>query len=622
MRDLFCSFCLFFVFTMAAHAQAVKVSQLKSPDGETTLQIGLNKNNQLCYQLVYRNKPVTAWSAMGLKVNGTSLGDSATIITTTTDKHRETFAWPLGESKTVDNNYQQLTLHCQSSGVNFDVVGRLFDGALAFKYVVNKPNGEKSIVNHENTQYNLTGAYTVYQYHEESIFSTVQLNAMTTACDFPATLVSTDKKLYLSIGEAGNRNYSKCVLVKGEQPNSLALDFYIDTLYRDHRVSAIKKDNLIRFTGSFETPWRTISCAENAIGLHNYSQLYIKLVDPLTKDTPTWVKPGKVVRLELTTEAGLQGVDFAARHNFSYVLIDGGWYGPESRITSDPTKPKDGLDIQKIIDYGKQKGIGVILYVNYVGLKQKIDTLLPVYKKWGVSGLKFGFVDGGTQKGLSWLDTAMKKVNDYGFILNVHDHYKPTGLSRRYPFQISQEGIRGDENSPDAFHTMVLPYTRFLAGAADFTFCYPNSRNNFGKNLKVSKGQQLALTVIYFSPMPSIFWYGKPADYTNEKEIEFFNYVPVVWDESRYLTGEIAENISVARKKDDVWYMGTATGYKDLKTSLKLDFLDKNKNYEATIYEDDGQKGINIRTVKVKKNSSWPIAIAAKCGQAVIIRPI
>ncbi|MBW4889735.1 glycoside hydrolase family 97 C-terminal domain-containing protein [Mucilaginibacter sp. HMF5004] len=621
MRKFLCCLYLIAACITRVNAQVNKVDEIRSPDGKTVLQIGKDKSNQLYYQLAYRDKQVTNWSVMGLKVNGANLGDSVTIISTNKDKHRETFAWPLGETKTVENNYQQLTLSCKSGSFSFDVITRLFDGALAFRYVVNKTPGQHSIINHENTQYNLTDDYTVYQYHEESVFSKLQLNAMAGTCDFPATLAKPGK-LYLSIGEADNRSYTKCVLVKGGQPNSLALSFYIDTLYRNHQVSAIKKDSLIQFTGSFKTPWRTISCAENAIGLHDNSQLYIKLTEPLSDYDPTKVKPGKVVRVELTTAAALQGIDFAAKHNFSYILVDAGWYGAEFRTTSDPTKPIDGFDVQKITAYGKQKGIGVILYVNYVGLRQKLDTILPLYKSWGVAGLKFGFVDGGTQKGLSWLDTAMKKVNDYGFILNVHDHYKPTGLSRRYPFQVSQEGIRGDENSPDAFHTMVLPYTRFLAGAADFTFCYPNSRANFAKNLKVSKGQQLALSVVYFSPLPSIFWYGKPADYTNEKEIEFFNYLPTVWDDSRYLAGDIGENISVARKNNNVWYIGSATGYSDWKTTLKLDFLDAGKTYEATVYEDDGDKGINIHTIKLKKGSSLPITITATGGQAIIIRPV
>lgn len=124
--------------------------------------------------------------------------------------------------------------------------------------------------------------------------------------------------------------------------------------------------------------------------------------------------------------------------------------------------------------------------MNYVGLKKYLNTIIPLYKKWGVAGFKFGFVDGFTQVGLTWLTSAIKKVNDAGFILNIHDNYKPTGLSRTYPMLLTQEGISGDENSPDAFHTMTLPFTRFLAGPADFTFCYPNSKNRFTKNLKVS----------------------------------------------------------------------------------------------------------------------------------------
>lgn len=621
LKPLFFCICLIsMLFISQTQAQVNLPVQLKSPDGKTLLQIGVNAQKQLCYQLTYHGQQVTSWSALGLAINKVNLGESVTITGKNVNTHHEIIDWPLGESKAISNNYDELVLHCQSGGINFDVVSRLFDGALAFRYVVTRDKGQVSILDKELTQFNLTTNYTLYQYHEESVFSKIQLSTLAGISDLPSTLASANH-LYLSIGEADNRNYTKCVLIKGNRPNSMGLSFYIDTLYRDHRVSAIKKDSAIKFTGSFTTPWRTISCAETAIGLHDYSQLYIKLVEPLSQEAPKWVKPGKVVRLALTTTAGLDGIDFAAKHNFQYVLFDAGWYGAEFRTTSDPTKPIDGFDPAKLCAYGKEKGIGVILYVNYVGLRQKLDTILPLYKQWGVSGLKFGFVDGGTQKGLSWLDTAMKKVNDYGFILNVHDHYKPTGLSRRYPFQVSQEGIRGDENSPDAFHTMVLPYARFLAGAADFTFCYPNTSNSYAKNLKVSKGQQLALTVVYFSPLPSIFWYGKPKEYTNEKEIEFFNHVPTVWDESRYLAGEIGENISVARKKDGIWYVGSATGYKEWQTRLKLDFLEKGKNYEATIYEDDGQKGIRIRTVKLKRGSDFALSIAATCGQAMIIRP-
>jgi alpha-glucosidase len=194
-------------------------------------------------------------------------------------------------------------------------------------------------------------------------------------------------------------------------------------------------------------------------------------------------------------------------------------------------------------------------------------------------------------------------------------------LSRRYPYVLSQEGIRGDENSPDAFHNTVLPFTRYLAGSADFTFCFPNSRESFSKNIKVSKGQQLALTVVYFDPLQAIFWYGKSGDYINDDELAFFDQVPTVWDESRYLAGDIGKGICVARKKNGSWYIGAAAGLEPWRAKIDLNFLDKGKSYLATIYEDDGKKGIKISQKEVKRGASWLIDLPAKEGQAIILTP-
>jgi alpha-glucosidase len=621
-KILFCLYLLVgLLFGKQCYSKEKMLYSTRSPDGKTVVAFGLNDEQQLIYRMDFQKKVVVKWSVLGLLTNAKNINTGITIVRKEDNKHREIFDWPLGEDAHIENNYQEIILHCKSTDTFFDIVGRVYNGSFAFKYVC-KDLGQSQPVRlqKELTTFNLNDTYRIYQYHEESVFTPMSLNAMPGTSDLPSTLVSNDH-LYLSIGEAENRNYSKSVLVKGAQPNSLALNFYIDTLYRDHKIVSIPKDTLITFKDSLVTPWRTISCAKSAIGLHEFSQLNLKLITPESNVPPTGVKPGKVFRVPITTQGGIEGADFAAKHHFQYIMLDAGWYGAEFRTTSDPTQPIAGLDLPAVINHATTKGIGVILYVNYVGLRAKLDTLLPLFKKWGVSGIKFGFVDGGSQRGLSWLDGAMKKVNDYGFILNVHDHYKPTGLSRRYPYNLSQEGIRGDENSPDAFHTTVLPYTRYLAGPADFTFCFPNSRDNFTKNLKVSKAQQMALTVIYFDPLQAIFWYGKSGDYTNDQEIEFFDQVPTIWDESHYLAGEIGESISVARKKDGIWYMGSAAGLNDWKTSLKLDFLDKGKTYVATIYEDDGNKGIRIKQINLKRNDVLPLEITAKAGQAIIFKP-
>jgi alpha-glucosidase len=588
-------------------AQPVKPAVMVSPDKTTRCEIGVNEKGKLQYRVLFNKRPVVNWSPLGLVVNGTSIGEKVMIGRTTSNSVHEKFNWPLGENDVITNQYNQASLFCRAGGIQYNLVARVFDGSVAFRYEFPAQAGiTNGLIYKENTAFYFTTPYTIYQYNHESVFTPVAIDTFTNTCDLPATL--TNNQWYISIGEADNTSYTKAELRKGTTPHSLDIAFI--------------RDSAVRFGGNYQTPWRTISVAETAIGLHKFSQLFLKLATaPANKEVPAWIKPGKLIRAQLTTQSGLECIDFAAAHRFQYIMFDAGWYGAEFRSVSDPTQPIPAIDMQKVIAYGKEKGIGVILYVNYVGLRAKLDTILPLYKQWGISGLKFGFVDGLTQKGIVWLADAIRKVNEHGFILNIHDNYKPTGVSRTFPALLTQEGIRGDENSPDAFHNTVLPFTRFLAGPADFTFCFPNPTNSFSKNIRVSKAQQLALTVVYCSPLQAIFWYGKPLDYTNEEEIEFFTEVPTTWNESHYLRGEIGAYISVARRKGDTWFVGHVAGLQDWKSTITLDFLTKGKTYTTTIYEDNEQSGITKRTLTVKNGDTFPINLKAKGGQAIMMVP-
>ena len=595
---------LFLLLCSTGEAQIQKSFKISSPDKGTRMEVGLSSGGQLLYRVFFSGKEVTSWSQLGFVINGVSAGEKTVVKEKTQSSVREKFAWPLGENDTIGNYYNEMNLACQSGPFNFGLDVRVFDGSVAFRYQFSEQKEfEKGIITHENTEFNFPASYTIYQYHHESVFTPVSIDSLTTPCDLPATLCN--RQFYLSIGEAANDNYTKAELSKGKAIHSLSID-----LLRDPDVNAI---------GAFHTPWRTISISKTAIGLHAFSELSLKLNPPSREGIPGWIKPGKLIRSQLNTQSGMDCIDFCVKNNFQYIMFDGGWYGPDHRPSSHPEYAIPAIDLPKVIQYGKEKGIGVILYVDYAELRAKLDSLLPLYKKWGISGLKFGFVDGFTQDGIIWLASAIKKVYSYGLILNIHDNYKPTGLSRTFPSLLTQEGIRGDENSPDAFHTTVLPFTRFIAGAADFTFCYPNLTSSYSKNLKVSMGQQLALTTIYFSPLQAMFWYGKPGDYTNEKEIEFFKLVPVTWNESRYLAGEIGKNISVARRNGTTWFIGNAAGLMDWNGRIKFDFLTKGKKYVATIYEDDGNGSIKKSIKEVMKDEIFPIALHAKTGHAIII---
>jgi alpha-glucosidase len=585
-------------------AQTGKTHKVVSPDKLTFFEIRTD-NGQLMGRMIFAGQTITNWSRLGVQT-GKGINEDNIVIKSKSERSvNEKFAWSLGEDDTITNKYNEVRLLCKSGPADLVLLARVYNGSVAFRYEL--PNKDSSIntIRKELTSYCFKEPFTLYQYNHESVFTPVSIDTFTKTSDFPATL--TNGKLFVSIGEANNMNYTKGELKRSDAAHTLAVAF--------------PRDSVVKVSGVFTSPWRTISVAKTAIGLHEFSQLYLKLNPPPVNGIPAWIKPGKLIRSQLNTQSGIDCIDFAAKHNFQYIMFDAGWYGAEFRSGSDPTQVIPAIDMSKVIQYGKEKGIGVVLYVNYVGLRAKLDTILLLYKQWGIAGLKFGFVDGLSQAGLTWLSTAIKKVHDAGFILNIHDNYKPTGLSRTYPALLTQEGIRGDENSPDAFHNTVLPFTRFLAGPADFTYCYPNAKNRFTKNLKVSMAQQLALSVVYFSPLQAIFWYGIPTDYTNEEEIEFFKHVPTVWNESHYLAGDIGKGISVARRNGNTWFIGNAAGLEDWNTNITLSFLQKGKQYTATVYEDDEtQKSIRKRVITVKRGDVMEVSLKGKTGQAIVVK--
>lgn len=588
------------LLSVALRAAPLTQVQVTSPDNNTMLEISTAESGRLMYRVVYRQQPTTRWSPLGLQVNNASLHAHTAIQKVAYRNINECTYWPLGESDTLVNHCREATLQCSSSGIRWKVIARAYNGSIAFRYEV-KGTGS---IQKEYTSFYFAAPYTLYQYNQESVFTPTALDTFSMTCDLPATFAG--KQGYIHIGEADNTSYTKAELKRSEVADAVSVFF--------------ARDTAVRFTKQLLTPWRTISIAEQAIDLHRCSQLNAALCADAKNEVPAWVKPGKLIRAQLTTQSGLECIDFAAAHHFQYIMYDAGWYGAEFRSTSNPTQVIPAIDMPKVIAYGKQKGIGVILYVNYVGLRQWLDILLPLYKQWGVAGMKFGFVDGLTQEGLTWLSAAMQKVYNHGLLLNIHDNYKPTGLSRRYPQLLTQEGIRGDENCPDAFHNTLLPFTRYLAGPADFTYCYPNATNSYSKQIKVSKAQQLALTVVYFSPLQAIFWYGKPLEYNNEGEIAFFTHVPTVWNETHYLAGEPGKYISVARRNGDTWFIGNAAGLEDWNTTLQLHFLQPGISYTATAWEDDGKGSIQQRQFAVKKGDMLPVALKAKGGQAIMIQ--
>ncbi len=601
----------FFLSGSITHAEAQTFSQ-SSPDGKTVAVVELDVSKALRYSMLRYNVPLVNASTLGLSfTGGSSIGKKVIITSSKKKNHRETFAWPFGERDSITNHFNELALYCkEADGAGFVVRFRVFNDCIGFRYEYNPVSDTPLNIVDEHTSFQLARSYLLYQYNQETEFSALPVDtSLKKTCDLPATLAS--ESGYISIGEAFNMDYTKAVLKGGTTTNMLSISLGKDPVI-------VKKE--------FISPWRTIAFSATAIGLHAFSDLPFRLTDPGTQDASRF-RPGKLIRAKLTTKDGKACIDFAKKNNLQYILFDAGWYGKEFNSSSDPLTVIPAIDMQEVVAYGKKKNIGVILYVNYVGLKQKLDSILLQYQSWGIAGMKFGFVDGIRQQGITWLMEAVKKATDKGFIVDVHDNYKPTGISRKYPGWFTQEGIRGNEHASEALHNNILPYTRFLAGAADYTFCYPNANESFNrsrmsKNVLVSKAHQLALTVIYYSPLQAVFWYGAPEDYRNETEIEFFKLVPTVWNQSIYLKGKIGTYTSVARKNGRNWFIGSIAGLEDWNDSIPLSFLDKGSQYKAVVFEDDGEGSIIRKEMTVKKDGKIKIQIKSKGGQAIYLTPM
>jgi len=311
------------------------------------------------------------------------------------------------------------------------------------------------------------------------------------------------------------------------------------------------------------------------------------------------------------------------------VEYDAGWYGPEydpnsdaTTVTLDPKRSKGPLDLHEVIRYASERGIGIIVYVNHLALEKQLDELLPLYKEWGIKGIKFGFVNVGSQRWTSWLHEAIRKCAEHRFLVDVHDEYRVTGYSRTYPNLMTVEGIRGDETRPTNDQTLAYAFTRMIAGPADNTVCWTDPRVTANSTY----AYQLAKPVVLFSPWQFLFWYDRPAVVADTPELEFYNHLPTTWDDTRVLHGSIGEYAVVARRKGDQWFVGGMNGLEPRAFNVPLGFLDANRRYTAHVYSDDPSVAtpthVKIERLAVDRDSVLQVALPARGGQAIRIEPV
>lgn len=373
----------------------------------------------------------------------------------------------------------------------------------------------------------------------------------------------------------------------------------------------------------YATPWKVIMAADKPGDLLEHNDIILNLNPPCEiENAAQWVKPGKIMReITISTEGAIETIDFCAAHNIPYVLFDSQWYMPCTSHDGDATKVVAKLDMPRVVAYGKAKGIGIWVYVNQHALMKQARELFPMLREWGIVGVKSGFVQYASHRWSTWLHDLVRLAAENHLMMNIHDEFRPSGFSRTYPNLLTQEGVCGNEEFPDATHNTILPFTRMINGAADYTICY------FDKRLKNTHAHQLAASLVFYSPLQTIFWYDRPSFYQGEPEIEWFEHLQTVFDDSRILSGEPGKSMVMARRKGVEWFIGMLTNNDGSTEQIELDFLDKGQTYLACIYTDGG-KEVKTRTqvkclyLLVDASQTMIFRLMPRGGAAVRLVPI
>ena len=563
------------------------------------------------YSVEYKGTAVIIPSRLGLVLEGQApLAAEFEVKGTARKRHRSVYRPPFGERHEAPDRYNELIISLREKHPpvrGLDLVFRAYDEGAAFRYrLPSGPDRESPVISSEETEFRFPGDFLCYaEQGTEGVYNKIPLSQIPSGCELPLT-VEASPGLFVCLNEAALNDYSRMQLAP------------VDTEGRPYLK--IQLMSPVQAATPLSTPWRVIMLAETPGRLLEQNYLIDILNPPCRIEDTSWIRPGKAIReVTLTTEGGLACVDFAAAHGLQYVEYDAGWYGlgyrEEHNPASDSRVVAPGIDLPRVIAHAREKGIGVLLYVNRAALERQLDEILPLYQTWGVQGLKFGFVDGRTQAGLRFVHEAVRKAAAHGFVVDIHDNYRPTGFHRTFPNLLTQEGVRGNEHMPDARHNVTLPFTRYVAGAADYTVCF------YSGGIKTTWAHQLAIPVVFYSPLQFLFWYDRPSHYAGEKEAEFFEQVPTTWDETRVLMAEIGEFVSLARRKEKRWFVGTMTNEQARILDIPLSFLKNSFPYLATVYSDEDVRRVKIERFIVSRDDVLRAWMLPSGGQAVILAP-
>jgi alpha-glucosidase len=635
--------------TSAAIAQKLPANVI-SPDGRIAVYIGQNEAGHLTYTVERNDETVIDTSQLRVRL---AEGDISSVKVRSLTPRSVSTVQKLVATKAAQatDRYEELTLDVTpNSGAisSLKWIIRAYDDGIAFRYVVPSGAGVSTLsVRNEETEFVFPADYACHGFNvgrfdssHEGEFDPVRASLIREHHTYDLPLVCRTRANAFAIAEANLRDYGGLYL-SGRGEGRAGLQTRISRRLDDRSLIARTAIG----TDGAGSPWRVIMLADK-LGSLIESNLIGNLNPPPNFDT-SWIRPGKTAwdwwsgpYLPPPDKGGTdmptirRYIDFAGLAGFEYMMIDEGWclrsgHGGSAPADADITQAKADIDMPALVDYAKKKKVGLWLWVQWSLLDRQMDAALAQYQKWGIRGIKVDFMDRNDQQMVDYYHKLMQKAAQHQLLVDMHGAYPPTGLNRTWPNYLTQEGIMGAEYNKwsrrvTATHNVSLAFTRMLLGPLDYT---PGGfRNatpadfqvvNSPPQVQTTRGHGLAMFVVYESPFQMVS--DSPDAYDKAPGFDFVKAVPVVWDETRFLAGDIDEYVVVARRKGREWYIGAMGNEKEREISLPLGFLGDGK-FKAKIYQDgDSPRTLNESTREVTKADTLTLKLAPSGGAAVRI---
>lgn len=599
------------IFKMPVVAQSIKMPvTLTSPDNKLKLSFECNSDGQVSYLFSAGGRTLINKSNLGLT------GIDRPFLIKTEHRSVKTVWKPVwGKRAVVPDVFHELSLDFKS----YKIVARAYNDGVAFRYEL--PSG-KAV--QELTQFNFAGDYTAWFYNGEYANLGPEKLSDSNGRRLPVMTVKVDNANYLAIHEADLSSGDPLVLEskKGE------------TLF-----SVASKPN---------TAWRVIMYGKTPGTLVD-SHL-IELLNPPAKGDFSWVKPGVAVwdwringavvdsfKYTMTLPSWKRMVDFASENNIRYLVLDADWYGPEFGKESDPLKGGKVAQVHEIIKYGKDKGVGVWLYLNDVGGRHyPIEKTLKQYSEWGAAGIKYGFMNGDPAEKNEWTRKITELCAQNHLLCDFHDGpVHPYGQMRTFPNAVTREYCHSQLDAhrvfvPSTFVTTV--FVNMLAGPIDM--CNGMFDLRQGKTTRVDENQPVPSTLVSEAARTLIVFSGAtiipdiPEYYKKYPDLlRFIAAQKMPWKESKTLSGEIGEYIVMARQAaDGVWLVGAATNESSRELDIPLNFL-KSGKYEVTIIQDGdhadyltNREVFKVEHKMLKSKDNVHVKLAAGGGACLLIK--